>query len=69
MIGNYPYWLRSTVDPSYSLTASNTASATYGLRVALAWWLIGIALATGYFVNLFRSLRGKVATRSGEHDE
>src|SRR5258708_2945424 len=27
LAGNYPFWLRSTLDPSYSLTASNAASA------------------------------------------
>jgi cytochrome bd ubiquinol oxidase subunit II len=66
MIGNYPYWLRSTIDPSFSLSAQNTASAGYGLRVALAWWLVGIALAGGYFVNMFRSIRGKVPATSGD---
>lgn len=60
MTGNYPYWLRSTIDPAYSLTAVRTASATYGLQMALAWWMIGITLAVGYFVFLYRSIRGKV---------
>ena len=32
MAGNYPFWLRSTVDPSYGLTAANTAVGK--LRVA-----------------------------------
>ena len=35
LAGNYPFWLRSTLDPSYSLTASNAASARYGMGVAL----------------------------------
>jgi cytochrome bd ubiquinol oxidase subunit II len=60
MAGNYPYWLRSTLDPAYSLTAVNTAAESYGLRTALAWWIIGITLAVGYFTYLFRSIRGKV---------
>jgi cytochrome d ubiquinol oxidase subunit II len=60
MIGNYPFWLRSTIDPSFSLSAANTVSEGYGLRVALAWWIVGITLACGYFVYLFRSIRGKV---------
>ena len=42
MTGNYPFWLRSTIDPSFSLSALNTASTGYGLRVALLWWFIGI---------------------------
>ncbi|HEX3450491.1 MAG TPA: cytochrome d ubiquinol oxidase subunit II [Isosphaeraceae bacterium] len=60
MIGNYPYWLRSTIDSSFSLSAANTISAGYGLRVALVWWIVGITLACGYFVYLYRSIRGKV---------
>jgi cytochrome d ubiquinol oxidase subunit II len=67
VVGNYPFWLRSTVDPSFSLTATNTAAADYGLRVALAWWLIGISFVIGYFVYLFRCLRGKVPAPSSEH--
>lgn len=60
LVGNFPYWLRSTVDPSQSLTAYNTAADAYGLRVALYWFAGGMLLATGYFVYLFRSIRGKV---------
>ena len=67
MTGNYPYWLRSTTDVSLGLTAANTASAPYGLRAALVWWGFGIALAIAYFINLFRSLRGKVSEVEGEH--
>jgi cytochrome d ubiquinol oxidase subunit II len=60
LAGNYPFWLRSTLDASYSLTASNAASDRYGMGVALAWWVVGITLAAGYFTYLFRSMRGKV---------
>jgi cytochrome d ubiquinol oxidase subunit II len=67
MVGNYPYWLRSTVDPSYGLTAANTSSASYALQVALFWFAVGIALAVGYFVNLFRSIRGKVSEDANGH--
>ena len=45
MVGNYPFWLRSTIDPSYGLTAANTASARYGLQIALVWFAVGITLA------------------------
>ena len=64
MAGKYPFWLRSTLDPSYSLTASNSASDRYGLGVALTWWTVGIALVVGYFTYLFRSMRGKVGVDS-----
>jgi cytochrome bd ubiquinol oxidase subunit II len=62
MAGQYPYWLRSNLDPAYSLTAANSAAQSYALQVALVWWSIGIALAGGYFVYLFRSVRGKVGS-------
>jgi cytochrome d ubiquinol oxidase subunit II len=66
LAGIYPYWLRSTLDTSYSLTASNAAAARYGLGVALAWWVVGIALVAVYFTYLFRSVRGKVGVESEE---
>ncbi len=67
MAGNYPFWMRSTLDPAYSLTAANTAAAEYGLRTALAWWIIGSTLAVGYFAFLFRSIRGKVGPGAEGH--
>jgi cytochrome d ubiquinol oxidase subunit II len=60
LAGQYPFWLRSTLDPSHSLTALNSASDHYGLRVALTWWPVGIALVAVYFTFLFRWMRGKV---------
>jgi cytochrome bd ubiquinol oxidase subunit II len=65
LAGHYPFWLRSTLNPSFSLTASNTASDSYGLGVALTWWAIGIALVIGYFAFLFRWMRGKVRVETG----
>jgi cytochrome bd ubiquinol oxidase subunit II len=67
MAGSYPVWLRSTLDPAHSLTATNSAAEGYGLRVALVWWAVGIALAGAYFVYLFRSTRGKVDARTEGH--
>jgi cytochrome d ubiquinol oxidase subunit II len=64
LAGNYPFWLRSTLDPSYSLTASNAVSARYGMGIAFIWWALGMLLATGYFTYLFRSMRGKVGVDS-----
>jgi cytochrome bd-type quinol oxidase subunit 2 len=60
LAGQYPFWLRPTLDPSFSLTALNAATDCYGLGVALIWWAVGIALAVGYFTFLFRWMRGKV---------
>jgi cytochrome d ubiquinol oxidase subunit II len=65
LAGNYPFWLRSTLDPSYSITASNAVSARYAMRVALVWWVVGITLVAGYFSCLLRSIRGKVGGETG----
>jgi len=67
MIGNYPIWLLSTLDPTISLTAANSAAQTYALQVGLVWWSIGMALAGGYFVYLYHSVRGKVASGAEKH--
>jgi cytochrome d ubiquinol oxidase subunit II len=60
MAGNFPHWLRSTLDPAHSLTASNAAAEAHALRVGIVWWMIGILLAGGYFVYVYRSFRDKV---------
>ena len=58
--GLYPRVLPSTLDPRFDLTVWNSAAQSYGLRVGLIWWSIASALATVYFIYLYRSFRGKV---------
>jgi cytochrome d ubiquinol oxidase subunit II len=58
--GLFPNVLPASTDPRYSLTVYNTITREYGLGVGLIWWTVGIILAIGYFVYLFRSFRGKV---------
>ena len=65
LAGQYPFWLRSTLDPSDSLTALNSASDQYGLRVALTWWPVGIALVAVYFTFLFSWMWEKVDLEPG----
>jgi cytochrome d ubiquinol oxidase subunit II len=48
------------MNPAYSLTIENASAGNYGLSVGLIWWSIGMAIALGYFVYLFRTFRGKV---------
>jgi cytochrome bd ubiquinol oxidase subunit II len=63
----YPVWLRSTVDPAFTLTAQNAASSEHALRVGLWWWPVGFVLAVVYLAILFRLHRGRAqAAAEGE---
>lgn len=61
----YPTLLPASTDPALSLTIYNSKTGDYGLAVGLVWWSIGMALALGYFIYLYRSFRGKVALDEG----
>jgi cytochrome bd ubiquinol oxidase subunit II len=56
----YPVVLPASTNSAYSLTISNTAAAQDGLTVGIAWRIIAMVLALGYFTFLFRMFRGKV---------
>jgi cytochrome bd ubiquinol oxidase subunit II len=56
----YPIVLPATTAPAYNLTIYNTAAGHHGLSVGLAWWILGMILALGYFIFVFRMFRGKV---------
>jgi cytochrome d ubiquinol oxidase subunit II len=60
VFGVYPYVLPSSISPEYALTVHNAKAADYGLRVGLVWWVIGMALASGYFIYTYRHFAGKV---------
>jgi cytochrome d ubiquinol oxidase subunit II len=55
----YPVVLPA-IDPQYSLTIQNSITGSYALQVGLRWWIVGMILALGYFVFLYRMFRGKV---------
>jgi len=61
----YPVVLPASTDPNFSLTIYNTAAGAHGLRVGFVWWTIGMLLATGYFVFIYRMFRGKVRVEAG----
>jgi cytochrome d ubiquinol oxidase subunit II len=63
-VANYPNVLRARIR-QYSLTIYNTATGAHGLSVGLVWWTIGIVLAIGYFVFVYRMFRGKVIAEEG----
>lgn len=67
VFGLYPLVLPASTGPDYSLTIYNAKAAAYGLRVGLVWWVIGIALATAYFVYLYRNFAGKVKLEGGSN--
>ena len=57
--GVFPYLLPARPDPSLGLTIQNAATGSYGLKVALAWWIPGMVLTVGYFVLTYRHFAGK----------
>ncbi|MGD1093182.1 MAG: cytochrome d ubiquinol oxidase subunit II [Bryobacteraceae bacterium] len=59
--GVYPYVLASNGDPNLGLTVYNSAAPGYGLSVGLRWWAVGMILAAGYFVFVYRHFAGKVS--------
>jgi cytochrome bd ubiquinol oxidase subunit II len=61
VFGLYPYVLPSNSNPELSLTVQNAAAPAYGLQVGIYWWVVGMALATGYIIYVHRRFRGKVA--------
>jgi cytochrome d ubiquinol oxidase subunit II len=54
-------------NPALSLTVRNAKAADYGLKIGLIWWVIGMALATVYFVYVYRSFAGKIAESPDAH--
>lgn len=66
VFGVYPLVLPAR-NPAYSLTIANAKAGPYGLKIGLIWWVLGMILAAGYFVYLYRSFAGKVALGSDSH--
>jgi cytochrome bd ubiquinol oxidase subunit II len=67
VFGVYPMVLPAR-DRAYSLTLDSAKAGSYGLKVGLAWWVIGMLLATGYSVFVYRSFTGKVKLDEYEHE-
>ncbi len=68
VFGVYPMVLPAR-NPAYSLTISNSKAPAYGLHIGLAWWVIGMILAAGYFTYLYRSFAGKVSLDEESHGD
>ena len=61
----YPSLLPSSDDSARDITIYNAATGEYALRVGLIWWALGMGLAFGYFVFVYRMFRGKVRPEEG----
>ena len=56
----YPNVLPASTGANLSLTVYNSSAGAHGLRVGLVWWTLGMLMALGYFVFVYRMFRGKV---------
>jgi cytochrome d ubiquinol oxidase subunit II len=65
----YPSVLPASTNPAFGLTVANAKASEYGLKIGLIWWLIGISLASGYTVFVYRSFAGKVSSTDSEEHE
>ena len=72
MLGGAAYAVYPSVLPSSNpavpdLTIYNTAAGSYSLTYGLIWWTIGMLIAIGYFVMVYRMFRGKVVLHAEDH--
>ncbi|HUO15142.1 MAG TPA: cytochrome d ubiquinol oxidase subunit II [Verrucomicrobiae bacterium] len=56
----YPALLPSSYGSQFNITIFNAATGSYALRVGFIWWGLGMVLATGYFIFVYRMFRGKL---------
>src|SRR5208283_778434 len=61
----YPNVLPASTGSNLSLTIYNSAAGEHGLGVGFVWWTIGMILALGYFIFVYRMFRGKVNLDEG----
>ena len=65
----YPSVLPASTNPAFGLTVANAKASEYGLKIGLIWWVIGMALASGYTVFVYRSFAGKVSSADSDEHE
>jgi cytochrome bd ubiquinol oxidase subunit II len=68
VFGVYPMVLPAR-NPMYSLTVGSAKAGDYGLKVGLIWWTIGMILAAGYFIFVYRTFTGKVVADADSHGD
>jgi cytochrome bd ubiquinol oxidase subunit II len=60
VFGVFPLVLPSR-DRLHDLTIWNAKAGAYGLKIGVIWWVIGMLLATGYLIFVYRTFAGKIA--------
>jgi cytochrome d ubiquinol oxidase subunit II len=65
VFGLYPYVLPARGGAALSLTIDNARTEQHGMRVGFVWWIVGMLLAAGYFIFLYRRFAGKVDAEGG----
>jgi cytochrome d ubiquinol oxidase subunit II len=66
VFGLYPLILPASTNPAFSLTVDNAKAPDYGLKVGLAWWVLGMILVAAYHYHVYRSFSGKVTIADTE---
>ncbi len=56
----FPNVLPASTGAQFNLTIENTKTTAYAMKIGLVWWCIGIVMALGYFVFIYRMFKGKV---------
>jgi cytochrome d ubiquinol oxidase subunit II len=56
-VGQYPALLPSITDSALDLTVERSRAGTYALQVGSIWWTLGMLLAIGYFILVYRMFR------------
>jgi cytochrome d ubiquinol oxidase subunit II len=64
--GIYPYVLPCILDPARGLTITNAAAPESGLKIGLVWWSIGMTLAAGYVIYVYRHFAGRVSPEAAD---
>jgi len=62
--GIYPNVLPALTDPARALTVANASAPEHGLRIAIVWWVAGVALAIAYIAFTYSRFAGKVTSET-----
>ncbi len=69
VVGLYPVVLPSIKTPALDITIASSLSGPHTLAVGLVWWAVGMVLAFGYFVLVYRMFRGKVNLKTSGYGD